>query len=558
MSSRGMLLSVVLYFICTLPSFIYGDLLWPTPTSIVYSPSYICVSIDTPNLQFSIVNGDSTDVLIDSIRRYSSLLQLTIPSVSPYNCSSLNSSPITFVTINITDASTVLTLNTSETYSLVIPTNGGIASPITLTADTVFGVLRGLETLSQLLDYDPMVPGWSLPSCTINDAPIFHHRGMLVDTARHFLPVPTLYAILDALTYNKFNVFHWHIVDDQSFPYVSMAFPSLSNQGAYGHPNPTFIASHTYSRSDVQNVLNYARLRGIRVIAEFDTPGHSLSWGSIPGLLTQCYNTTTNQPIPGSYGPIDPTNPSNYNFLTTLFAEVAETFPDTYIMIGGDEVSYTCWASNPNINTWMANHGISPGNYTALESYYVQNVLNIITNLGREYIGWEEIFDNGLTLSPNTVIDVWKYHNTGAGPNITWQSELYNVTKAGYHAILSSPWYLNYIAYGDDWTPYLTASPLDFGGNAEQQSLVLGGEFSLWGEYIDATNVLSRGFPRGSAVAQALWTCPGAAANITDATLRMQAHACRLLNRGIAAEPASGPSFCPQEWNIQYNPPWER
>jgi hexosaminidase len=192
-------------------------------------------------------------------------------------------------------------------------------------------------------------------------------------------------------------------------------------------------------------------------------------------------------------------------------------------------------------------------------------------------MGWEEIFDNGLKLASDTVVAVWKFHSTGAaegsnavsgssagvaeGSNVasgsmTWQEETYNVTAAGFRAVISSPWYLNYIAYGNDWVPYYTADLLAFNGSAAQEALVMGGEWAMWGEYVDATNVISRSWPRASAVAEALWSRPGAGANITDATARLAAHTCRMLNRGIAAEPPSGPGFCPQEWAAPYSPPW--
>lgn len=120
----------------------------------------------------------------------------------------------------------------------------------------------------------------------IEDKPRLPHRGLLLDTSRHFLPVKDILLTLDAMSYNKLNVFHWHIVDDNSFPFESAIFPELSSKGAY-HP------SMIYKRSDIEEIINFARLRGIRVIPEFDTPGHTESWGQgYPELLTKCYGTS--------------------------------------------------------------------------------------------------------------------------------------------------------------------------------------------------------------------------------------------------------------------------
>jgi hexosaminidase len=152
-----------------------------------------------------------------------------------------------------------------------------------MTANTVYGAIRGLETFSQLV-YHTEDGQYTISGVVdIKDTPRFSYRGIMIDTSRHFLNVHTILKHLDAMSYNKLNVLHWHFVDDQSFPYVSISFPELSAKGAYN-------SRHVFDQQDVQTVIKYAKERGIRVIPEFDTPGHTKSWGKgQPNLLTPCY-----------------------------------------------------------------------------------------------------------------------------------------------------------------------------------------------------------------------------------------------------------------------------
>jgi hexosaminidase len=132
---------------------------------------------------------------------------------------------------------------------------------------------------------------------------------------------------------SKLNVFHFHIVDDQSFPYTSRTYPAMSEKGAYDE-------LHIYSQQDIADLIEFARQRGIRVFVEFDTPGHTKSWGKTIDLLAECYDgeQRTNR-----YGPMDPSRNTTFEFLTNFFKEVADVFPDRYIHLGGDEVEFDCW-----------------------------------------------------------------------------------------------------------------------------------------------------------------------------------------------------------------------
>ncbi|XP_045141263.1 beta-hexosaminidase subunit beta [Echinops telfairi] len=317
---------------------------------------------------------------------------------------------------------------------------------------------------------------------------------------------------------NKFNVLHWHVVDDQSFPFQSITFPELSKKGSYS-------LSHVYTPNDVRKVLEHARLRGIRVVPEFDSPGHTRSWGrGQKDLLTPCYR---GEQLSGTFGPINPIVNTTYNFLYRLFKEISEVFPDQFIHLGGDEVDFTCWMSNPDIKDFMKQKGFGQ-DYKKLESFYVQQVVNMIANIKKRSIVWQEVFDDNVKLKPGTVVEVWKSEN--------FPEELGRVTAAGFPTLLAAPWYLDWISYGQDWTKYYEAEPFDFHGTPEQQKRIIGGEACLWGEYVDTTNLTPRLWPRASAVGERLWSNRNVR-NVGDAYKRLTVHRCRMVRRGIAAEP---------------------
>ena len=413
-----------------------------------------------------------------------------------------------------------LSFDTNESYTL------SITNPFSfLTAANVYGALRGLETFSQLiLAYDNNQ--LFLHQCNIIDTPSFKHRGILFDTSRHYLPVGLLKKQLDVMAWNKFNVFHWHIVDMQAFPYVSEAFPELSAKGAYS-------PRHTYNSSQVQEVINHANKRGIRVMVEFDTPGHADSWGKgQAGFLTSCY---CNGVPDGTYGPVNAISNVTWPFLETLFKEIVGVFKDQYIHLGGDEVNFDCWKSNPDIQQWMKQRNYT--NYARFEEYYIGKLLDVVQQLDKSYVVWQEVFDNGNKIKEDTIVHVWKEHTN-------WSGEVNAVTKAGFQTLLSSCWYLSKISTSADYLNYFRCNPKDFSGTMHQQNLVIGGEAAIWGEWVDDTNSLSRTWPRASAAAERLWTGPSTI-GLSDLEIkdRLHKHRCRLINRNVPAEPL-GPGYC--------------
>uniref|UniRef100_A0A8C7JRQ7 Beta-hexosaminidase n=1 Tax=Oncorhynchus kisutch TaxID=8019 RepID=A0A8C7JRQ7_ONCKI len=490
-------------------SVIYVDAVWPMPQMI--SSSMARYTLNPREFIFQYSSGSSAQPgcsLLDSaFERYFPLI------FTDYRHNEWFRFPFTVVVhVERAECEGYPDADSSESYKLSV-----CSGQAALRAETVWGALRGLESFSQLV-YQDDFGEYFVNETEIEDFPRFQFRGILLDTSRHYLPLHAILKTLDAMSYNKFNVFHWHIVDDPSFPYQSSTFPDLSSKGAF-HPS-----THVYTQIDVKRVIAHARLRGIRVLAEFDSPGHTQSWGKgQPGLLTPCYKGTVPS---GTFGPVNPANSSSYKFMTHLFKEVTSVFPDSYVHLGGDEVDFTCWKSNPDVRGFMLKMGFGT-DYTKLESYYMENMVNITKGLNKTAIVWQDV-SCGPYLSLS-VVEVWK--------GGCYLCEVRRVTKAGLRVVLASPWYLDQPGPTHDWARYYTVWPLAFKGTEQQKKLVIGGEVCMWGEYVDATNLSPRLWPRASAAGERLWSDEKMTSSVIDAFPRLVDFRCRLLRRGIQAEP---------------------
>ncbi|XP_072942396.1 beta-hexosaminidase subunit beta-like [Epargyreus clarus] len=397
-----------------------------------------------------------------------------------------------------------------------------------LESDSIWGIIRGLETFAQLFylseDYNEI----RVNKTQITDFPTYPHRGLLLDTSRHYITVGNILKTLDAMSMNKMNVFHWHIVDDQSFPYQSEKFPELSDKGA-------FHSSMVYTKEDIERIVQYARIRGIRVVPEFDVPGHTRSWGvAYPSILTQCY---MGENVVG-LGPINPLSDVALKLLKDLFEEVHEWFPDKFLHVGGDEVDLDCWNSNPELIKYMRDNNVTA---EGLHALFMGNVIPLL-NKNINPIVWQEVFDENVTLSKDTIIQVWKYEPT---------KKMTEVLSAGHRVLFSSNWYLDYLS--NEWSTFYKYDPrqmvYDYMKNETILSNIVGGEACMWGEMVDDRNVISRVWPRASAIAETLWNSVldrdrRVIAAPAEAYNRLEEHACRMLRRGVDADPPSGPGFC--------------
>jgi hexosaminidase len=312
--------------------------------------------------------------------------------------------------------SMVQSLEDDESYRLDV--RPGLA---VLTAPNVLGAMHGLETFFQLIEKN--AGGWSVPAVTIEDRPRFPWRGLMLDVSRHFMPLDIVRRTLDGMAAVKLNVFHWHLSDDQGFRVESKKFPKLHELGSDGD---------YYMQDEIRGVIEYARDRGIRVVPEFDMPGHTASWlvgypelGSVPGPYRIVRTWGISDPT------MDPAKPEVYAFLDTFIGEMASLFPDTYFHIGGDEVNGRHWNGNTtDIPAFMKERRFA-GQHD-LHAYFNQQLQKILTKYGKHMEGWDEILNPALP--KDIVIQSWR----GA-------KSLADAARQGYAGILSSGYYLDHI-----------------------------------------------------------------------------------------------------------------
>ncbi len=350
-----------------------------------------------------------------------------------------------------------------------------------LDAPNPLGILRGLETFLQLVEPGP--DNFTAGAVNIEDHPRFPWRGLLMDVSRHWMPIDIVKRNLDGMAAVKLNVFHWHLSDDQGFRVQSLRFPKLQELGSDGL---------FYTQDQVRDVIAYARDRAIRVVPEFDMPGHTSSWlAAYPKLGSGPGPFAISRLWPASDAAMDPTRESTYEFLDSLIGEMAGLFPDRYFHIGGDEVNPHAWQTNPAIRDFMREHNIADDH--ALQAYFNQRVQAILAKYGKRMEGWDEILDPNLP--KDIVIQSWR-----------GQKSLAQAAHLGFSAILSSGYYLDHM---ETAATLYAVDPLERESGAltaEEKSRILGGEAAMWGEFVTAENVDSRIWPRTAAVAERLWS----------------------------------------------------
>lgn len=308
-------------------------------------------------------------------------------------------------------------LGDDESYTLNIN-----QQQIQISAANELGLNHGLSTLSQWLY--PQRNLMTIQGVQIEDAPRYPWRGLLIDSARHFMPIDTIKRQIDGMASAKLNVLHWHLTDDQGWRFESKHYPKLTQLAADGE---------FYSQQQLQEIVAYAAAHGIRVVPEMDVPGHA-------SAIAVAYPELMSQPGPyemerhwGVFEPIlDPTNPDVYQFVDKLVAELAAIFPDPYLHIGGDEVPPTQWLNNPNIVAFMHDNDFEDGE--DLHAYFNQRISKILAKHQRKMMGWDEVFHP--QLPKDTLVQSWR-----------GMDSLAKITAAGHPGLLSTGFYIDQPQY---------------------------------------------------------------------------------------------------------------
>jgi hexosaminidase len=417
----------------------------------------------------------AVDRFLNDLRRQTGMLPLDMQPADSANAS--------LVIQSKSAGKDIPELGEDESYTLDISSSGA-----KLTSLTTLGVMRGLQTFLQLQEITP--DGFAVPAVLIQDKPRFPWRGLMIDVSRHFVPLDVLKRNLDGMAAVKLNVFHWHLSDNQGFRVESKKFPKLHELGSDGL---------YYTQDEVRDLIGYAGDRGIRVVPEFDMPGHSTAWFVGFPELASGHGPYAIERQWGVFDPaIDPTQERTYKFLDDLIGEMASLFPDQFFHIGGDEVNGKQWDANPKIQQFMRIHELKSNQ--DLQAYFNKRVQAIVSKHGKTMVGWDEVLHPDLP--KNVVIQSWR-----------GQDSLAAAAKQGYRGLLSFGYYLDLM-----WpaSRHYAVDPMsDAAANLspEESQRILGGEACMWAEYVSPENIDSRIWPRAAVIAERLWS----PRNVTDA-----------------------------------------
>lgn len=490
------------------------------------------VSFENTDGMFMMDNQTAIDLQSDNtlVKRYAELFQsylaqggLKIPFKSVANPDRMNKAII----VSLLAAKNEQLGN--EGYELEVSEN-----TITLSANEPGGIFNGFQTLRQMMprDFENTRDGGMgmgmIMGCKITDYPRFGWRGLMLDVSRHFFTVDEVKAYLDKMAQYKFNVFHWHLTDDEGWRVEIKSLPKLTEVGAwrverYGRfgdtrPYPAEGEKATYggfyTQEQVKDIIQYAADRNITIVPEIDMPGHSMAaLAAYPELSVNKEPKFVN---PGSKfaewypdghfemlieNTLNPADEKVYEFVDKVVTEMAELFPGQYFHMGGDECYHGFWEKSPEVQKFMKKNKIA--NTHELQSYFVKRVEKIVNAKGKKLIGWDEILEGGLAES--AAVMSWRGMKGGI-----------EAAKMGHNVVMTPTTYA-YLDYtqGDPSVenPIYASLSLEKTYSFEpvpdevDPKYILGGQGNLWTEVIpNLPFAMYMTYPRAFALSEIFWT----------------------------------------------------
>lgn len=384
----------------------------------------------------------------------------------------------------------------SEAYSLIVGENG-----ITVSAKSERGLFYGVQTLKQLIaaSFDEKTKSAKIPALEINDSPRFRYRGFMFDTVRHFFPVEVVKKYIEAISLLKFNVFHWHLTDDQGWRIQIDKYPRLIENGSMRRETKGDKTPHGgyYTKDEIKDVVEFAKERYITVIPEFDIPGHTrAAVSSYPelGCANKPVEVSTKFGIHSEI--LCAGRESSYEFVRDVLKECAEIFPSEYVHIGGDEAVKHEWYKCEDCQRKIKELGLD--NEEELQAYFTEKAVEYLKTLHKTAICWNESANSG-KLEESVVLQFWQ--DGKDNENVVRE------VKKGRKIIVSkfNPYYLDYPYPMHSLKAAYEFEPV-FKGIEGYENNVLGVESPVWTEWIDNTDLLSfRVFPRLTAVSESAW-----------------------------------------------------
>ncbi|KAJ0979429.1 hypothetical protein J5N97_014903 [Dioscorea zingiberensis] len=484
--------------------------LWPLPKSFNHGNQTLTVD---PDLSLQTQGaGWSSPIVAEAFERYKDL----VFNSQVFRRGAFESYDVTTLTVVIDSDDDALQFGVDESYALYVTRRDSmsIVGEAIIQANTIYGALRGLETFSQLciFNYESKNVEIYKAPWYIKDEPRFAFRGLLLDTSRHYLPLNVIKQVIDSMSYAKLNVLHWHMIDEQSFPLEVPSYPDLW-KGSYSK-------WERYTVEDAYEIVNFAKKRGIHVMAEIDVPGHAESWG---------YGYPDLWPSPNCTEPLDVTKDFTFEVISGILSDMKKIFPFELFHLGGDEVNTDCWNNTLHVKQWLEERNMTTKD---AYQYFVLKVQEIALTYNGIPVNWEETFNAFKeNLNPQTVVHNW------LGPGVCPQA----VAK-GFRCIYSNQgvWYLDHLDI--PWQDFYTAEPLEGIEDSSQQQLVIGGEVCMWSETADTSDVQQTIWPRAAAAAERMWSSRDATSTSalnTTVLPRMHYFRCLLNHRGIAAAPVT-------------------